>query len=208
MDTRTKRIVIIAGVIFFIAIIGLLVYAFFIPKVPSTQYSDKTVIIDNYSKYSSHISSDSFGYLGNHLYRFIKNPNKSVYHATIVDNSYSYAPESWFSKFSVKLEDSDTEWKVSLQTLKDGSINGDIGVTCSSGGNCVSLTQVLPAATLQSKLPITTNDYVIAYQKGANKISIVYYDQEGAGKTQALEKIRSLGFKPEEYSIEYFYGGR
>lgn len=208
MDIRTKRLVIIAGVIFLLSVIGLLIYGFLIPKLPSTQNSDKTVIIDNYADYTEHISSDSFGYLGNYLYEFIKNPNKGVYHATIVNNSYSYAPESWFSKFTVKVTDTDATWKISMQTLKDGSINGDIGVTCDSGSACKSLTERLPSATLQSYLPLTTNDYIIAYQKGEDRISIVYYDPEGAGKTKALEKIQSLGFKPEDYSIEYFYGGR
>jgi hypothetical protein len=48
----------------------------------------------------------------------------------------------------------------------------------------------------------------MAYQKNISNISVVYYDQQGTGKEKALEKIKSLGFKPEDYKIEYFYGGR
>ena len=205
---RNKRLLVIGGIVFAIIIAVMLIIYFFIPKLPSTQNSERTVIIDNYAKYTQHISADSFGYLGNYLYEFIEEPDKSVYHATIVDGSYTYAPESWFSKFTIKVEGSDITWKVSLQTLKNGEINGDIGITCGDGESCVSLSDRLPSATLQSYLPLTTNDYIIAYQKAANSISIVYYDKEGTGKTKALEKITSLGFKPEDYKIEYFYGGR
>ena len=40
-----------------------------------------------------------------------------------------------------------------------------------------------------------------------NVLSVVYYDQEGIGKSKALEKITSLGFNPEDYTINYYYGG-
>ena len=129
MDTRAKRIVTIAALLFGIGCVALLVYAF-IPKLPSTQLSDKTVIIENYSKYTEHISSDSFGYLGNYLYEFINNSEQGVYRGNIVDGSYSYSEDSWFSKFTVKLNDSDVSWKISMQTIKGGEINGDIAVTC------------------------------------------------------------------------------
>lgn len=208
MDLRNRRLIIISGIVFAVIVIAMVAVYFFIPKTPSTQDSDKTVIIDNYSKYTEHISEASFGYLGNYLYEFIKNPTKGVYHATIVDDSYTYASDSWFSKFIVKVEDSDISWKVSMQTLRDGSINGDIGITCASGSSCISFSEKLPSATLQSYLPLTTNDYIIAYQRGSDSISVVYYDHEGVGQAKALEKIKSLGFKPEDYKIEYFYGGR
>jgi len=209
MDTRAKKILIIAGSVFAVLVVAFLVYYFFVPKYPSTQHSDKTVIIDNYTEYTKHISSDSFGYLGNYLYQFIKEPQKGVYHAEITEGSYSYASDSWFSKFIVKLKDSDISWNISMQTLKNGEINGDIGVTCNSG-SCISVGEVMNSTrALQDLLPITTNDYIIAYKTNDyDAISIVYYDEAGTGKEEALEKIKSLGFKPEDYKIEYHYGGR
>lgn len=210
MNTRAKRILIITAVIFIIGSIASIVYFLVTPRLPSTQDSNKTVIIDNYSHYTSYISSDSFGTLGNYLYRFIQKPSQSVYHAAIVDGSYTYSSDSWFSNFIVKLKDSDVSWKVSMQTLKNGDINGDISIVCNSGGaTCLSLSDTLNSTTaLQDLLPISTPDYIIATQKNDyNGLSIIYYDQAGAGKTKALEKIKSLGFKPEDYSITYYYGG-
>lgn len=208
MDTRTRKIFILSTIAFIALCVALVVVALFINTGPSTQRADKTVIIDNYSEYTEHISADSFGSLGNYLYRFIKDPTQSVYHAEISAGSYTYASDSWFSEFVVKLTDSDTSWKVSLQTLKDGAINGDIAVTCLTG-ECSSLSDELNAKpTLQAYLPLSTYDYIIAGKTGDLKgLSIVYYDQEGTGKTKALEKIRSLGFNPEDYTIEYHYGG-
>lgn len=210
MDTRVKRIIAVSGVVFLAAIVGALVFYFLSPKHPATQTSDKTVIIDNYADYTEHISSDSFGYLGNYLYGFIDNPKQGVYHATIVDGSYSYASDSWFSKFVVEVKDSDVSWNISLQTLRNGEINGDIAITCNSGASCVPLSQKMNSTrALQDLLPINTNDYIIAYKTGDyNALSIVYYDREGTGKEKALEKIKSLGFKPEDYTIDYYYGGR
>ena len=68
MDIRAKRIVIITSVIFTIGVIGMVLFYFLVPKIPSTQFSDKTVIIDNYAKFTKYISSDSMGSLGNYLY--------------------------------------------------------------------------------------------------------------------------------------------
>lgn len=210
MEARNKRFLVIGGVIFAIIVAVALVVYFFVPKLPSTQNADKTVIIDNYLKYTDHISPDSYGYLGNYLYEYINTPSQGVYHGDIVDGSYSYASDSWFSKFVVKLKDSDVSWNISMQTTKDGEINGDISVTCKSGGDaCLEAPEKSnPSTALQDLLPINTFDYIITYQTDKyDTISIVYYDQEGTGKTKALDKIKSLGFKPEDYSIEYFYGG-
>ncbi len=211
MDKQFKRVVTILIVVFTVLIIVAIVYAL-IPKKPSTQASDKTVIIQNYSQYTEHISPDSFGYLGNYLYKFIKEPSKGIYEANIVANSYTYTSNSQFSNFIVKLEGNDIAWKISMQTLNSGEINGDVGIFCHSGGDaCLSVSSGTRNAksTLQSKLPITTNDFIISNQlRAKDKISVVYYDQEGTGKTKALDKIKELGFKPEDYTIEYFYGGR
>lgn len=209
MNLRTKRIVLIAIVVFVIGSIISIVYFLLAPRLPSNQRANDTVIIDNYTDYTSHISSDSFGQLGNNLYRFIQKPSQKVYHATITDGSYTYSPDSWFSKFTVKLKDSDISWKVSMQTLNKGEINGDIAIVCQSGASCLSLSDTLESKrALQDLLPISAPTYIIAIQKNDyNGLSIIYYDQEGTGKTEALEKIKSLGFKPEDYSITYYYGG-
>lgn len=208
MDTRAKKIVIVSSIIFIVGSLALLLFYFLTPKLPSTQKSDKTVIIDNYAKYTSHISSDSFGNLGNYLYDFIRDPSKGVYHGEITDGSYSYDSNSWFSKFIVKLKDSDTSWKISLQTTSKGEINGDISVTCNSGACQIPEEKTNAKPTLQSYLPLSAGNYAIAYQKYKHDtISIIYYDSAGAGKTEALEKIKSLGFDPNDYKIEYFYGG-
>lgn len=209
MDDRNRKVLKIIGIIFGVIVIVAIIVAIFIPKLPSTQNSDKTVIIDNYAEYTEHISSDSFGYLGNYLYEFVKDPSKGVYHAEIVDGSYTYASESWFSKFIVKMKDSDISWKISMQTLNTGEINGDIAVTCETG-NCASLNERMNSSrALQDLLPITDNDYLISQgTSDYNTLSILYYDYDNVGKTKALEKITSLGFKPEDYKIEYFYGGR
>jgi hypothetical protein len=211
MDIRLKQKLVIAGAIFTVAIVVFLVVYALMPRPPATQYSDKTVIIDNYASYTEHISSESFGYLGNYLYEFIKDPEKGVYNATIVDNSYTYSPESWFSKFTVKLLDSDISWKISMQTINSGAITGDIAVTCTIGGNlCLSFSDIRNSkTTLQDLLPINTVDYIIANQKGStDKLSIIYYDNDNVGKTKAIEKIKSLGFDPSNFTIQYFYGGR
>ncbi len=211
MDARAKKIIIITGVVFIVSVIGLLLFYFLVPKTPSNQRSDKTVIIDNYTDYTSHISSDSFGVLGNDLYRFIKNPSQGVYHASIVDGSYKYSSTSWFSNFTVKLKNSDISWDVSMQTVKNGEINGDMSIICKSGGDaCLSITDTMNSTrALQDLLPLSSNDYIISQQTGDyDALSIVYYDQDGVGKARALEKIESFGFKPENYKIEYFYGGR
>ena len=211
MDQNRKRIIITVIIVFIIASIAAVVYFLLVPRLPSTQQPTKTVIVDNRAQYADHISSDSFGSLGNYLYGFIKNPSQVVYHASIVNNSYSYASDSWFSKFIVQLKDSDISWKVSMQTIPNGSINGDIAVTCSSGGGgCLptSSIQTTSPKILQDYLPITTNDYIISIQTNdSNALSIIYYDQAGTGKTEALDKIKSLGFKPEDYTIDYYYGG-
>lgn len=211
MDTRLKRILVITGVIFTAGIIALLVFYFITPRPPATQNSDKTVIIDNYSKYTNHISSDSFGYLGNYLYEFIKNPKQGMYHATVVDNSYTYSSESWFSKFTVQLIGSDVSWKISMQTINTGAITGDIAVTCNAGSSlCSSFSDIRNSkTTLQDLLPINTAEYIIANQKdSSSKLSIIYYDNGNIGKTKAIEKIKSLGFDPNNYTIQYYYGGR
>ena len=117
MDTRNKRIIIISAIIFAVVSIAMIVYFVAVPRLPSTQKSDKTVIIDNYTEYTKHISSDSFGNLGNNLYRFIQKPSQGIYHATITEGSYNYSPDSWFSNFIVKLKDSDVSWKISMQLL-------------------------------------------------------------------------------------------
>lgn len=211
LDPQKKRVIIIGIVILSIVSIVSIVYFLVTPKLPIGQQSDKTVIIDNYADYTKYISSKSFGSLGNYLYRFIHEPDKGVYHAEIVKDSYSYASDSWFSTFNVKVKDSDISWAVSLQTLEDGSINGDINIQCLTGGSaCLSLSEVTNTSrALQDYLPISTSDYIIAYKKdNYDALSIVYYDQDDTGKTKALEKIKSLGFKPEDYPIEYFYGGR
>lgn len=209
MDQRKKRIVVVGISLFIIASIISIVYFFIIPKLPSTQHSDKTVIIDNYANYTKHISSDSFGNLGNYLYRFIKNPSKGVYHASITDGSYTYDSKSWFSKFEVAVKDSDIIWNISLQTTRDGAINGDIGITCKSGTSCLTLEGTMNTKTnLQDLLPLNSSDYIISIEKKNYKgLSIIYYDKEGVGKTKALDKIKSLGFKPEDYKITYYYGG-
>ena len=207
IDPRAKKKLLLIGAILAVGIIAIIVYAALTPKLPGTQASEKTVIIDNYSKYTRYISSDSFGNFGNTLYRYIDNPTKSVYHASIVDDSYSYDSDSWFSTFIVKLNDGDVSWSIKLQTLKDGDLNGDIGVTCKTGAKCLAVSDILKSE-LQDYLPLTTNDYIISYQKNYKKISVIYYDQAGEGKIKAQEKIKSLGFKPEDYEIEYFYGGR
>lgn len=208
MDMRTKRIFIISSIVFALGIIAVVVFYFLTPKLPSTQNSDKTVIIDNYAKYTRYISSDSFGTLGNNLYRFIDKPSQGVYHAAIVEETYTYAQDSWFSEFTVKLKDSDISWDIRMQTVNNGDINGDVSITCASGATCLSLSDTMNSRTeLQDYLPLNADEYVIAYQKKDNTLSVVYYDQDGLGKTKALEKIRSLGFKPENYTIEYYYGG-
>ena len=197
MKPSIKRALIISSVIIGVIIIASLVYYLATPKLPSTQHSSETVIIDNYSKYTAQISSDSFGYLGNYLFTFIKEPSKKVYHAVVVDNSYSYDSTSWFSKFKIK-----------LQTLKDGEINGDIGIACIKGSSCLSLSSKTAPTIIQAQLPISTDDYIIGYRKGdLTTLSVVYYDKAGTGKEKALEKIRSLGYKPEDYTIEFHYGG-
>jgi hypothetical protein len=210
MNKKNKRIVTILIIFLVIGSIASIIYFSVIPKLPSTQNSNKTVLIDNYSKYTGHISSDSFGTLGNYLYSFIQKPSQGVYHAIIVDGSYTYSSDSWFSKFIVTLKDSDISWKISMQTLHNGDINGDISIVCNSGGAaCLSLSDTQGSKTvLQDLLPINSPDYIIAIQKdNYNGLSIIYYDQEETGKALALEKIKSLGFKPEDYSIEYYYGG-
>lgn len=209
MDTYTRKRVVLFITVFIIASITIIVVALFINRGPSTQKSDKTVVIDNYSRYTQHISADSFGDLGNYLYRFIKNPNKGIYHAEVVDNSYTYSSASWFSDFIVKLKESDVSWKIRLQTIKNGDINGDISVTCNTG-DCLSFSdQINSKPLLQAYLPLSTYDYIIAGKTNDFKsLSIVYYDQQGTGKEKALEKIRSLGFNPDDYTIEYHYGGR
>jgi len=210
MNTRSRRIVIMAAIIFIVGSIASIIYFIVTPKLPSTQNSDKTVIIDNYKEYTKNISSNSFGYLGNYLYKFMQKPSQGVYHASISEESYTYSSTSWFSTFIVKVKDSDISWKVSMQTLKNGDINGDMSVTCNSGGEaCLATSGTLnPSVELQALLPINTPQYIIALQrKNYNGLSIIYYDQEGTGKTKALEKIKSLGFKPEDYTIEYHYGG-
>lgn len=210
MNTRAKRILIISVIVFIIGSIASIIYFSLLPKLPSTQDSTETVIIDNYADYTEHISSDSFGQLGNYLYRFIETPTESTYHATITDGSYNYSSDSWFSNFTVTVVDSDVSWKVSMQTLKDGEINGDISIQCYSGEKCLSFSDRLESTrALQDLLPINTPDYIIAIQQdNYDALSIIYYDQEGTGKTKALEKIESLGFTPESYSITYYYGGR
>lgn len=209
MNTRAKRILIITAAIFIIGSIASVIYFLVSPKLPSTQDLNETVIIDNYANYTDRISSDSFGQLGNYLYRFIEKPSNNTYHATITDGSYTYSSDSWFSNFTVKIIDGDISWKVSMQTIKDGSINGDISIQCYSGAACLSLSDTLESTrVLQDLLPINTPNYIIAIQKGDyDALSIIYYDQEGTGKTKALAKIESLGFKPENYSITYYYGG-
>jgi|GEM_PF-5460987 len=210
MDIRAKRTIIAIIIAFIVLCAAAVIYFFLAPKTPSTQNSDKTVIIDNYTEYTEHISRDSFGYLGNYLYKFIHSPKQGVYHGEIAEGSYTYDQDSWFSDFIIKLKDSDVSWKISLQTTKDGEINGDISVTCNSGGSaCVSLSSKMESqSALQDYLPITTDDYIMSYSKDDyNTLSVVYYDQEGIGKAKALEKITSLGFKPEDYSINYYYGG-
>lgn len=208
-EPRGKRILIIASIVFGVIVVGLLLYFFIASRYPSTQYAEKTVIIDNYKDYTEHISPGSFGYLHNYLYEFIKDPSKPIYHAEISNNSYSYNKDSWFSKFVVKVKDSDISWSVSMQTLDNGEVNGDISVTCLTG-NCISFSERVNSTTaLQDALPITTNDYIISQGSASyESLSIVYYDNEGIGKTKALEEIKSRGFKPEDYKIEYFYGGR
>lgn len=210
MDTQKKQVLIVIGVLFGLMSIAFILFALLVPRLPSTQLSDKTVIIDNYASYTERISSDSLGLLGNHLYNFINKPSQGVYHARIVDGTYSYSSSSWFSKFVVQVENSDIAWNVSMQTIKGGVINGDISVTCKSGGDaCLTKSAVSnPEPLLQAYLPLTSNDYIISYQKTKDTLSVVYYDQAGTGKTKAIEKIKSLGFKPEDYKIEYFFGGR
>lgn len=208
-EPRSKRIIIIAIVAFAVLVVGLLLFYFFSSKYPSTQNAEKTVIIDNYKEYTEHISPDSFGYLSNYLYEFMKDPKQSIYHAEIVEGTYTYNSQSWFSKFTVKVKDSDISWKVSMQTLKNGEINGDIGVTCESG-SCISISERMNSTeALQDLLPITKNDFIISQSKdNYDSLSIIYYDQEGIGKSEALKEIESRGFKPEDYIIEYHYGGR
>jgi hypothetical protein len=210
MDTRSKRILTIAVIVFIIGSIAAIVYFLVAPKHSSTQDLHNTVIIDNYSGYTSHISSNSFGTLGNNLYRNIQKPTLDVYHATIVDGSYTYSSDSWFSSFIIKLTASDISWKISMQTLQNGEINGDVSIVCNSGGAaCLSLSDTQGAkTTLQALLPINTPDYIIATEKdNYNGLSIIYYDEAGKGKTEALDNIKSLGFKPEDYTITYYYGG-
>jgi len=207
MDTRRKQILTVVIVIFVIGFITAIIYFLVTPRLPSTQASHETVIIDNYADYTNNISSDSFGLLGNNLYRNIKKPSQDVYHATIVDGSYSYSKDSWFSDFTVTLKNSDISWKISMQTLRSGEVNGDISIECISGAACLSLSDTLGSKTvLQDLLPINTPDYIIAIQKNDYKgLSIIYYEE--AGKAAALENIKSLGFKPEDYTITYYYGG-
>lgn len=208
-EPRGKKVFLIAGVSFAVLVLGLLIYYFISSGNPSTQKSDKTVVIDNYKEHTQYISSNSYGYLGNYLYEFIKDPKQGVYHAEITKGSYSYDSRSWFSKFVVKLKDGNISWNISMQTLKNGDINGDIRVTCESG-DCISASERMNSNNaLQDELPITTNDFIISQGKDDYKtLTVVYYDTAGEGKTKALEKIKSLGFKPEDYTIKYFYGGR
>ena len=170
----------------------------------------KVVVIDNSSDHSKNISSSAFSNLGSFLYNFINNPDQEIYHGTIKEGSYSYSSSTWFSRFIVELNNSDVSWNVQMQTLKTGELNGNISVSCNSGGEaCLSVSaKSNPTATLQSYLPLNTNDYIISFNTNdINVLSVVYYDQEGVGKSKALEKITSLGFNPEDYTINYYYGG-
>lgn len=209
MNIRRKRLLIIAIIVFVVGSIAAIIYYSGVQRYPSTQELHKTVVIDNYANFTTHISSDSFGTLGNNLYRNIQKPNLDVYHATIVDGSYTYSSDSWFSNFILKLIGNDISWKISMQTLQNGDINGDVSIVCNSGAACLSLSDTEGAkTTLQSLLPINTPDYIIASQKDDfNGLSIIYYDEAGTGKTEALDNITSLGFKPEDYTITYYYGG-
>lgn len=209
MNRKALLLFTIPAVVFIVISIALVVYFLSIPKIPPNQAKDKTVIIENFSDYTAHISPNSFGDLGNDLYRYIQNPSKSVYYASIVDGSYNYSAESWFSTFIVKLKDSNTSWDITIQTTRKGDINGDTVITCRTSEACVSLEDMFAKPTLQSYLPLNTDDYIIAYQKDNQDIlSVVYYDKAGTGKEKALEKIRALGFEPEDYTIKYYYGGR
>lgn len=208
MNTQRKKLIIIVGVIVVIAFIIIpLVFSFF---QTSTSTQKDIVIIDNASEYSTYISDESYTELGHYLYNFIDEPTQSVYSGTIVEGSYDYASNSWFSSFIVALKDSDISWDVSLQTLKNGEINGDISVTCASGKACLAVSpESNPTAPLQSYLPITTNDFIINIESDDSSVlTVIYYDQEGTGKTKALEAITTLGFNPEDYTINYYYGGR
>lgn len=209
MDTRVKRIVIISSIIFTVSIIGVLIFYFLAVRNSSPLDAEGMVIIDNSSDYSEHISSDSFEKLGSYLYEFIKEPTQEEYHATIISGSYSYAPDSWFSKFIVEAKGKDISWNVLIQTLNDGSVGGDIVITCKSGSACSDVSQKEDSTkTLQNFLPINTNDYIISQKlDDPYTLSVVYYDQTDVGKKKALEKIKSLGFDPEDYNIHYYYGG-
>lgn len=209
MDNRAKKILLIYGGIIGVLVIAAVVFLL-LPKLPSTQNSEETVIIDNFADYTEHISADSFGILGNYLYTFINKPSEKVYHAEVVENSYTYNKNTRLSKFTVAVKDSSIAWSISLQTVNKGEINGDIGVTCKSGGSaCLSLSDRMNSSRkLQDLLPITEDEYIINYQtNNTDVISVVYYDRAGEGKRLALEKITSLGFKPEDYKLEFFYGG-
>lgn len=206
---RAKRIIIIALVIFIVGSVASILFFLIKPKDQASKDPNTVVVvIDNYKKYTKYISPASFTRLGSYLPHFITKPTEDTYHATIVDNSYTYAPDSWFSTFIVKLNDNDTSWKVSMQTIKDGSVSGEIKVTCNSGDLCLSAPKENAKKTLQEYLPLSSIDYIIASKKdNPQALSIVYYDQTGTGQSKALEKIKSLGFNPDDYSIEYHYGG-
>ena len=205
MNVRGKKVLIVSLVAFALFVITPILL--FLVNTPEPL--SKTVVIRNSAQYTSHISSESFKGLGDYLYNFIQDPRQEIYYATIIDGSYTYSARSLFSEFTVAVDDSNIAWKISMQTLKTGEINGDIVVTCVSGEACLSVSaKSNPTATLQSYLPLNTNDYIISFETdNINVLSVVYYDQEGVGKSKALEKITSLGFNPEDYTINYYYGG-
>jgi len=221
LTERQKLILIIIGGL--LVLVSIVIILFFITKSSSNPDSPttNTIIIDNRTTFRNQVSEEVFSYIGATAYGVtITNTNdkKDVYHGVIRDDTFLLSNNGNIVSFILDIPEIQLSWSIRQAILEDGSPFSDTSVECITEdkaiypvtSTCIDINsggrsgEQQKQASIASILPLDGPTYRVVLQTSTTKedsyaLFITYYGD--AGKQDALEAIRSLGFEPNDYEI-------
>lgn len=184
--------------------------------------SSNTIIIDNKSSYDKDIDSDVFTNIANSAYsatsHSIKNAEKT-YHGTIRKDTFKNIANDNVS-FILDIPSVKISWSVSQALDNTGSPLSDASIKCVTKeqaiytllGNCVDqssggkTSEQIEFLKIVQILPLSGPSYNVTYSISTNSSYLVVTYYTDTGKQDALDAIKSLGYNPDNYAINYING--
>jgi len=220
--TQKQRLIalILAGGV--ILLIVAMIISFFSRQPASTSPTSEVVIIDNRGDYSG-VSQEAWDSIGTTTYAAVRTNKidglESVYHGTIRKNTFSLS-DSRVASFILDIPSLQLSWQVAQGLTEEKLPFSDASVLCitedkavypitktcidiSSGGFTAEQQKQL---AISSILPLQGPTYRIVLQpsttkEGSYALAITTYSV--AGRQDALQALRALEYKPEDYEIVY-----